>query len=204
MPYKDPEKERESARKRQRKYRNSNREKCRKATRAWAAANKKAVGDSYKIWARQNRGKRNEINARWLKANKDIRNLRRRDARIKNPEKVRMQDSRKFLNPNARLVASMRTRISKALKESGVKKDQRTFSFIGCAVSELKQHLEKQFQPGMTWENYGFYGWHVDHIKPCASFDLTNPEQQKVCFHFSNLQPLWAADNIRKGDTYGG
>ena len=59
------------------------------------------------------------------------------------------------------------------------------------------KYIEAQFKPGMTWERYG--EWHVDHIRPCASFDLTDPKQQKICFHYSNLQPLWAADNIKKG-----
>jgi len=53
----------------------------------------------------------------------------------------------------------------------------------------------------MTWSNYG-KGWHIDHIKPCASFDLSNPEQQKICFHYTNLQPLWAIDNIKKGAKF--
>lgn len=51
----------------------------------------------------------------------------------------------------------------------------------------------------MTWANYGKSGWHIDHIKPCASFDLSDPDQQKACFHYSNLQPLWAFDNLSKG-----
>ena len=59
------------------------------------------------------------------------------------------------------------------------------------------EHIEKQFKPGMTWERYG--EWHVDHIRPCASFDLTDPEQQTICFNYENLQPLWAIDNMKKG-----
>lgn len=54
----------------------------------------------------------------------------------------------------------------------------------------------------MSWENRGNFGWHVDHIKPCASFDLTKPEEQAKCFHYTNLQPLWARENIAKGDKY--
>jgi len=52
----------------------------------------------------------------------------------------------------------------------------------------------------MTWENHGFDGWHVDHIKPCTSFDLTDLEQQKQCFHYTNLQPLWKKENFEKRD----
>jgi hypothetical protein len=63
------------------------------------------------------------------------------------------------------------------------------------------EFLEKKFLPGMNWENYG--EWHIDHIVPCSSFDLSKSEQQKICFNYSNLQPLWAADNIRKSDSIG-
>lgn len=68
---------------------------------------------------------------------------------------------------------------------------------LGCSIVELRSHLEMQFQPGMSWENYGT--WHIDHIVPLCSFDLTDDRQvQKAC-HYTNLQPLWAADNLRKG-----
>jgi hypothetical protein len=70
---------------------------------------------------------------------------------------------------------------------------------IGCDWNQLVAHLESQFKPGMGWENYSIRGWHIDHIRPCASFDLTDPEQQKECFHYSNLQPLWAEENLKKG-----
>ena len=70
---------------------------------------------------------------------------------------------------------------------------------MGCSIEELKIHLEKQFRDGMSWNNYGMYGWHIDHIKPCSAFDLTDLEQQKICFHYSNLQPLWAKENLSKG-----
>lgn len=70
---------------------------------------------------------------------------------------------------------------------------------LGCTPEQLKLHLEQQFQPGMTWENHGVHGWHVDHKKPLASFDLTDPAQFDQACHYTNLQPLWATDNIRKG-----
>ena len=77
---------------------------------------------------------------------------------------------------------------------------------IGCTSDKMKAHLEAQFSPGMTWDNYGHpnggytAGWHIDHIIPCAAFDLTDPVEQKQCFHYTNLQPLWAEDNLKKGD----
>ena len=63
------------------------------------------------------------------------------------------------------------------------------------------KHIEQQFQPGMSWERHG-KDLHIDHIKPCAAFDLTDPEQQKICFHFSNMRPLWAVDNLKKGAKF--
>jgi hypothetical protein len=80
-------------------------------------------------------------------------------------------------------------------------KTLRSSKLLDCNFGELKMYLESKFLPGMTWDNYG--EWHIDHIKPCAIFDLTDLEQRKQCFHYSNLQPLWAIDNIKKGAKYG-
>jgi hypothetical protein len=77
-------------------------------------------------------------------------------------------------------------------------KSNRTPDLVGCSVNDLKTHLESKFIESMTWENYG--EWHIDHMRPCASFNLEDPEEQKKCFHWTNLQPLWAKDNMSKGD----
>ena len=91
-------------------------------------------------------------------------------------------------------------RIRKALKAGYGNKSKSCLNYIGCSVPQLRQHLEQQFTDGMTWENYG--EWHIDHIKPCATFDLTCEEQQSKCFNYTNLQPLWAIDNLTKGAKY--
>lgn len=101
-------------------------------------------------------------------------------------------------DPNFKLRRNLRKRIWQELRQKN--KIYSTFKLVGCSVEELWDHLEKQFKPGMTRDNYGL--WHVDHIKPCISFDLTKPEQQKICFHYTNLQPLWAAENLSKGAKY--
>ena len=114
----------------------------------------------------------------------------------KNRKKLNQYRANKAKNdPIFKLIQNQRRRIRHALKE--IKKTKSTLKLLGCSATELWNHLEKQFKPKMTRKNYG--KWHVDHIRPCASFDLTNPKQQQICFHYTNLQPLWAIDNIKKG-----
>jgi len=97
-----------------------------------------------------------------------------------------------------KLISNQRNRINHALK--GLKKDKKTIEYLDCTPGELKDHLEKKFRKGMSWENHTCNGWHIDHIIPCAKFDLRCPLQRILCFHHSNLQPLWAHDNMRKRD----
>lgn len=97
----------------------------------------------------------------------------------------------------------LKVRILHALK--GNRKCTPTMMLLGCSIERFRSHLESLWQPGMSWENYGVYRiggpmtWHIDHIRPCDVFDLTDPEQQKQCFNWSNMQPLWAIDNLAKG-----
>ena len=79
-------------------------------------------------------------------------------------------------------------------------KDIGTLELLGCSINEVRVHLENQFIGEMSWENSG--EWHIDHRRPCASFDLTNLDDQKICFHYSNLQPMWAAENMFKSDSF--
>jgi 5-methylcytosine-specific restriction endonuclease McrA len=78
------------------------------------------------------------------------------------------------------------------------KKTQNTIWFLGCNIEELKNHLESQFDSKMNWGNKGKFGWHVDHIKPLNTFDLSNPEELKQCWHYSNLRPLWWNENLSR------
>ena len=94
----------------------------------------------------------------------------------------------------------VRNRLNSRLHTFLTKKTKSFQGYVGCTWDALVLHLEQQFAEGMTWENHG--EWHIDHIRPCASFDLTDPEQQRQCFHYTNLQPLWAEDNRRKSDHW--
>jgi uncharacterized FlaG/YvyC family protein len=99
-------------------------------------------------------------------------------------------------NINFKLACNLRHRVIKVIK--GNYKSKSTIKLLGCTVEHLKQHLQKQFTKGMSWSNYGYYGWHIDHIQPCSSFDLSKPTEQIKCFNYKNLQPLWAKDNLKK------
>lgn len=98
---------------------------------------------------------------------------------------------------NYKIKSNTSNRIRKLINKGSSK----TIDIIGCSIDELKRYLESKFTEGMSWENYGLKGWHIDHIKPCSSFDLTNEQEVKQCFHYSNLQPLWCHDNWVKSDN---
>ena len=94
-----------------------------------------------------------------------------------------------------KILGDLRNRIIKVLR--GNNKSLSTMFLIGCEIDYLLYHLQSQFVEGMTWDNHG--EWHIDHIKPCASFDLSKESEQHKCFNYTNLQPLWAKDNLTKG-----
>jgi hypothetical protein len=98
---------------------------------------------------------------------------------------------------NYRISKTLRARLYSAIK-SNVKCGSAVRD-LGCSIEDFKIYIESKFQPGMTWENHSMAGWHLDHIRPLASFDLQNPNDFRCAFHFSNYQPLWATDNLLKG-----
>jgi hypothetical protein len=120
----------------------------------------------------------------------------RKYSKIHKKQRNEYERSRRSIDINYKLRGILSTRIWSVLK--GKNKSSRTMKLVGCTVNFLKQFLQKQFKSGMSWSNYG--KWHIDHIKPCASFDLSKPSEQRECFNYTNLQPLWAEDNLRKSD----
>jgi hypothetical protein len=118
------------------------------------------------------------------------------------PEKIKLkknqrQHARLKNSPTERIKHKIRSRIGMAVKKGS--KSVSSAALLGCTISEYRKYLETKFLPGMNWENCGKNGWHIDHIRPCNDFDLTKPEEQLLCFHFSNTQPLWQIDNLKKG-----
>ena len=114
-----------------------------------------------------------------------------------NRDKVNKRHNDKYYSDiNYKMKHNLKRRMNNAIK--GHFKDCSTLKLLGCDLETVRKHLESKFTEGMNWNNYG--RWHIDHIMPCASFDLSDPEQQRKCFHYTNLQPLWAEDNMKNGD----
>jgi hypothetical protein len=135
-------------------------------------------------------------NKKWYQDNKYLRSKQKKEYAKNNRDKDRERYRRRMeSDPLFRLARSMRARIYNALVGKNKKP---SFSFVGCSVLELKEHLEKQFKEGMDWNNYGT--WHVDHIKPLSS--AKDPEEIVTLCHYTNLQPLWATENIIKSNKY--
>lgn len=114
--------------------------------------------------------------------------------------KVEWTKRRCATDPSFKMLKNYRKRVWDAMK--GIVKSARSQELLGASADFVRGYIESQFTDGMTWDNYGYNGWHVDHIKPCSSFDLNDPVQQRECFHYTNLQPLWAADNFKKSDAF--
>jgi hypothetical protein len=93
------------------------------------------------------------------------------------------------------MISNLRSRIVQFVKSKKIHKDNKTLDLVGCSTEFLKEHLQSQFKNGMSWDNYG--SWHIDHIIPLSSAKTTE-EFNKLC-HYSNLQPLWASENLSKG-----
>jgi len=182
-------------------YRLKNKEKLKQYGKKWRLKNKEKLNQYRKEYRLKNKEKQKQYEKKWRLNNKEKANQKCKEWRLKNKEYSKKylskyEKKRRKIDPNFKLIKYIRSRIWSGLK--GRYKSKSTIKLLGCSIEECWQHLESKFQPGMTKENYG--QWHVDHIRPCVSFNLTDPEQQKICFHYTNLQPLWAEDNIRKKD----
>ena len=151
----------------------------------------------------KNKKRVNKRNKTWFQNNKDKVRKAVKRYRLKNLEYQRKWYAayarrQRKINPQF----NMRERLSKGITMAlnrYVKEGKRfdTLTYTGCSIAFLVKHIERQFKDGMNWENRD--KWHIDHIRPCASFDLTDTQQQLECFHYTNLQPLWAFDNMSKG-----
>jgi len=174
---------------------------CRRQAEYWT--DPESVREKRKQYYQENKGKVLQLTKQYKIENLDWyhkynkRYYKQNEARIKETSKKNHYKRIKE-DIGYRLLQRCRKRLYEAIK--GNVKSKRTVELIGCSVEKLMEYLESQFTDGMSWNNYG--KWHVDHIKPCAMFDFSKLEQQQECFHYTNLRPLWAEDNIRKSAKY--
>tara|TARA_R110002167_G_C12472329_1_gene633769 strand:+ start:44 stop:838 length:795 start_codon:yes stop_codon:yes gene_type:complete len=184
-------------------YRLKNKEKIKSYKKEYSLKNKEKIKEYNKQWKLNNIEHLKEY---YLKTKEHkskygktycLKNKKRiKEYNYKNKERRNKNHIiRNKIDPNYRMGKNLRSRVWSALK--GINKSYPTMELIGCSVDKLWNHLESKFEPWMTKENYGL--WHVDHKIACAKFDLTCPEQQRVCFHYTNLQPMEAIENMRKG-----
>jgi phage-related minor tail protein len=166
---------------------------------------KKSNKEKVKLYQKEYDAKRYEKNKEEIKAQKRERDKKRKD-KIKEYYQTHKKERRLYENNkrkndiNYKLACGLRGRLNKALR--GNQKSGSAVRDLGCSIPELKSYLESKFQEGMTWENYGYWGWHIDHIIPLDLFDLTNRKQFLKACHYTNLQPLWAEKNYTKGRKY--
>jgi hypothetical protein len=202
-----------------RRWREKNKEKARAASLAWNRANPdrvKAANDRYFSTERAKQRTKD-----YYQENRESERARsdayKRKQRRDNPEKQRAYNrtsakrhrakitrkdaERRCSDPVYRLTKNLRRRLG-LLITAAKAKQYRTGGvrgLIGCTLELLRSHLESKFSPEMTWENYGAR-WHVDHIRPISHFDITSADGARAANHFTNLQPLWAGENLSKGN----
>ncbi len=167
------------------------------------------------LYKNQNKDKIKEKHTKWKTNNKEYITNYNKQYNIQNPEKKKYSADKWWIaHPNYhkewkqkkyssdiyyRIKDNLRSRFYNAVINQF--KITSVIDLLGCTVEQLKQHLELQFKPEMNWDNHGKI-WEIDHIKPCSSFDLTDAEQQKQCFHYTNLQPLFKTSGIAKDFGY--
>ena len=164
-----------------RQYYLKNKDEVLKKSKERYKENREAIIERSKIWSEKNKEKTRGYKRKYVDNNRDLINDR--------------MSRRKKEDPILKLKMLYRSKTNKIL---GSGRSETTFELIGCSPTELKSHLEEQFQEGMSWENHGLFGWHIDHIIPLSS--AKNEDELKELCHYTNLQPLWAIDNIRKRD----
>ncbi len=177
---------------------------------------KECVKKFQKAYRDKNKDKTKGLNKKYREEKREQINAQRKQYRIANKESIRQRNKKAWaINGKKysathykwkveklktcvqfRLRETIRARISMAIRGSA--KVGSAITLLGCSIEEFKTYIEKQFKPGMTWENWSLKGWHLDHIKPIKNFDLSNLEQLKEACHYTNMRPLWAEENLAR------
>lgn len=195
MPYKDKEEKRAYMK----AYHQKNKEKMRAAKKIYYQKHKEEISAYNTI----NKEEKSAYNKAYHVANRERILTCKKVYGARNKDKIRIkhrcyQNNKLKTDIQFKLRLSLRNRLRAAIRNK--QKAGSAIRDLGCTVDELKVHLEKQFQEGMTWDNWSYIGWHIDHRQPLSLFDLTDSKQSKVACHYTNLQPLWAEENFAKSN----
>jgi len=170
------------------KYYKDNKADLREKHEAYRKANKERIAKYKKQWRIDNKKRVAEYGKQWKEDNKERLAKKRQE----------YEKERRAADPIYRIVRNMRCRMNHAL--NGTAKLSSSVELLGCTPDQWRDHLESQFTEGMAWGQHG--RWQVDHVIPCAAFDLTKKKHQRYAFHWSNTQPLWTEANLKKSDNY--
>lgn len=180
---------------------------CRKCENAKNKERREKNLEKYKILAKEsrerNKGKDLDKKIAYRNSRKEEKRLYDRKYRSLNAEKIKKQKkdwhNKNKDNPEQKIKRNLRRRIHHLVAKTN--KSKHTMEMLGCDIDFFMSYLENKFYGNMTFDNYGSV-WHIDHIRPCCSFDLTIKENQYICFHYTNLQPLLKEDNLKKGGKF--
>ena len=198
---------RERTKGRMKEWRKANREHLRESHQKWVNENKESHLARGQKWREVNRGKLRKQYKEYYHANKNDPNksIMKGKARQIELQRLSRQDPNSWWNaPMRKLHSRISVQLRRSFNFSSMRKDNKTFNILNFTKKELYNHLESQFTDGMSWNNMN--EWHIDHIRPVASFNFTTTECEdfKKCWALSNLQPLWAEDNLSKNDKWDG
>jgi hypothetical protein len=162
-------------------------------------SNKENINAKSKNRRDNNKDKEKIYHKKYREQNKSIIKEKKRIRYQKEKEKINRENKVRYnQDVNFKLKCRLRHRVRMAIKNNY--KAGSAVKDLGCTIEQLKQYLESKFQLGMSWDNHTIDGWHIDHIKPLSSFDLSDRKQLLEACHYTNLQPLWAKDNLTKND----
>jgi hypothetical protein len=151
------------------------------------------------LYNQKNKEKLKKIKQKYVDNNKEKVRKSKKDWFIKNPDYQNNWSYKKYISDDLyKLKEIVRARLGVYFNYKNIVKKSKTFDIVGCTPEFLKEYLENKFTDGMSWENHGVYGWHIDHIIPLSSAK-TEEEMYKLC-HYTNLQPLWANENLKKSN----
>lgn len=170
--------------------------KAKKKAKEYNLKNQEKIKRNNKEYSLKNKEKKREYQRNYYLKNKESLKKYGKEYNLNNRNKINKRARSYIPSFNAKVAKSLHTNILAAVRRVKTKKYNSSINLTGCSIEFFIEYIEQKFTTNMNWDNYGVNGWHFDHIKPCSSFDLSDPEQQKLCFHYTNYQPLWATREI--------